>query len=420
MQTSESYIGFTSLPSESEIVDALINDPPEVNWRYVRKLFRIKNKQDRESLINALRPRLYEVDDFRVKSRITLALQALHRSLNVKDYVLVKKKGAVKPEELKTFEPIKSKESAIPNFYPVIDFHIHPKVPDLKFFKDMREASITRGVILAADTDPTDVDRPEIHNMLQEAFKKSPQSSRISFESILKHIKATLYSPTHVTNQDVADWTYDYPDFLIGFGSVNLSKNRSYVERTLEGMERLNLKGVKLLPHAQFFNPSDNDNMDLLFEYCSATGSIILSHTGCGLGPFEIPELSRNAHPMLWESQVAKYPDVPVVLAHFGSFGKEIPGIWLFEAMQLAKKYRNVYADLAAVDWLLDRENVVQEIRKTIGFDRILFATNYPHSLTPDTGSAYIVSAIKANTHLTQKEKRKILGENAVRLLNLN
>ena len=106
MQTSESYIGFTSLPSESEIVDALINDPPEVNWRYVRKLFRIKNKQDRESLINALRPRLYEVDDFRVKSRITLALQALHRSLNIKDYVLVDKKGAVKPEELKTFEKI--------------------------------------------------------------------------------------------------------------------------------------------------------------------------------------------------------------------------------------------------------------------------------------------------------------------------
>ena len=72
------------------------------------------------------------------------------------------------------------------------------------------------------------------------------------------------------------------------------------------------------------------------------------------------------------------------------------------------------------VDWLLDRENVVQEIRKTIGFDRILFATNYPYSLTPDMGGGYIVSGIKANTHLTQKEKRKILGENAARLLGLN
>jgi predicted TIM-barrel fold metal-dependent hydrolase len=122
----------------------------------------------------------------------------------------------------------------------------------------------------------------------------------------------------------------------------------------------------------------------------------------------------------LWEAQLAKHPDVPVVLAHFGSYSREIPGIWLLDAMQLGKRYRNVYVDLAAVDWLLDRENVVQEIRKTIGFDRVLFATNYPHFLTPDIGGPSIVSGIKANTHLTKKEKRKVLGANAVRLLGLN
>jgi predicted TIM-barrel fold metal-dependent hydrolase len=88
--------------------------------------------------------------------------------------------------------------------------------------------------------------------------------------------------------------------------------------------------------------------------------------------------------------------------------------------MQLGKKYRNVYADLAEVDWLLDRENVVQEIRKTIGFDRILFATDYPHCLASDVSLAYIVSGIKTNTHLTPKEKRKVLGENAVHLLNIS
>jgi len=420
MQISESYIGFMPLPSKSEIVDALLNDPPEARWRIVRQLFRIKRRQDREDLIQALQPRLFEVDDFKIKYRINLALQALHRPVNIKEYLLVKNKGIFKPSEIVNFELKKTNESNLPNFFPVVDFHIHPKTPDLKFFKDMREAGVTRGVILATDTDPNDVDRPEIHNVLREAFDDSPQSSRISFQSILRHIKTSLYSPTHVTNQDVADWTRDYPDFFIGFGSVNLSKDRDYIEQNLEEMKRLDLKGVKLLPHAQFFNPSDNNNMDLLFDYCSNTKSIILSHTGCGPGPFEIPELSRNAHPALWEPQVAKYPNVPVVLAHFGSYGKEIPGIWLFEAMQLGKKYRNVYADLAAVDWLLDRENVVQEIRKTIGFDRILFATNYPYSLTPDMGGGYIVSGIKANTHLTQKEKRKILGENAARLLGLN
>ena len=419
MQTSESYIGFPPLPDQPDIITALLNDPPDVRWRLVRQLFRIKKQQDREDLIQALQPCLYEVEDFRVKDRITLALLALHRPITLEDYVLVDRKGVFKPIELETSELEKTGKSAIPNFFPVVDFHIHPKTPDLKFFADMREAGITRGVILATDTDPNDVDRPEIRRMLEEAYSRSSQSSRIPFESILKHIRFSLHSPTHVTNQDVADWVRDYPDMLIGFGSVNLSKDHDYVERTLETLEGQDMKGLKLLPHAQFFNPSDNENMDLVFDYCCQTGSIIMSHSGCGYGPFEIPELSRNAHPNLWEPFLAKYPDVPLVLAHFGSYSNEIPGIWLLEAMQLGKKFRNVYADLAAVDWLLDRENVVQEIRKTIGFDRILFATDYPHSMASDVSLAYIVSGIKTNTHLTPKEKRKVLGENAARLLKI-
>jgi predicted TIM-barrel fold metal-dependent hydrolase len=419
MQTSESYMGFPPLPDQADIVTALLNDPPDVRWRVVRQLFRIKDRRYREDLIQALQPYLYEVDDFRVKYRITLALQALHRPLNIKDYVLVKGKGAFEATEVETFGIEKIGESAIPNFFPVVDFHIHPKTPDLKFFADMHEAGVTHGVILATDTDPNDVERPKIRNMLKEAFSGTTQSSHMPFESLLKHIKASLHSTTHVSNQDVADWVRDYPDILIGFGSVNLSKDRAYVERTLEELERMNMRGIKFLPHAQFFNPSDNENMAVVFDYCRRTGSIIMSHSGCGTGPFEIPELSYNARPNLWEPHLAKNQDIPLVLAHFGSYGKEIPGIWLFEALQLGKKYRNVYADLASVEWLLDHENVVQEIRKTIGFDRILFGSNYPHSLATDVNLAYIVSGIKANTNLTPKEKRKVLGENAARLLSI-
>jgi len=419
MQNSESYMGFPPLPDQPDIVKALLNDPPDVRWRVVRQLFRIKDQQRREVLIQELRSCLYKVDDFRVKDRFILALQALHRPLSVKNYVLVKEKGAFETTENETFRIEKIGESAMPNFFPVVDFHVHPEAPDLKLFADMREAGVTHGVILATDTDPNDVERPEIRNMLKDAYAGTTQSSKMPFESFLKHIKASLHSPTHVSNRDVADWVRDYPDILIGFGSVNLSKDRAYVEQTLEDMERMNMRGIKLLPHAQFFNPSDNENMAVVYNYCRQTGSIILTHSGCGAGPFEIPELSQNAHPNLWETHLEKNPEVPVVLAHFGSYGKEIPGIWLFETLQLGKKYRNVYADLAAVYWLLDRENVVQEIRKTIGFDRVLFGSNYPHSLTTDVSLAYIVSGIKTNTHLTPKEKRKVLGENAARLLNV-
>lgn len=114
-----------------------------------------------------------------------------------------------------------------------------------------------------------------------------------------------------------------------------------------------------------------------------------------------------------------KYPKVILVFAHFGAYSIYIPGIWLHETLQLDKKYRNLYADLAAVDWLMDREMVVREIRKTMGFDRVLFATDYPLSKTFGVSLAYLTGALKANTFLIEKERLKVLGLNASRLLGL-
>jgi predicted TIM-barrel fold metal-dependent hydrolase len=419
MQQHEAYIGFPPLPDKDAIVEALLNDPPQVHWRTVRKLFRIKEISDREDLIQVLQPHLEAADDWRLYNRLHLALQALHRPLNISGYHLVKGKGAVKVTPEGNLEEAGSSPFKVPLF-PIVDFHIQPKTPDLKFFTDMRDAGVTHGVIVAADTDPEDVDRPEVREQLKSAFDRSQSSGRMEFESLLKHIKKSLHSPTHVTNVDVADWVQDYPDALIGFGSVNLSKDRSYVRRNLDEIERLKLKGLNLLPHAQFFNPAENEHMPMVFEFCQQGGYIILSHTGCGKGPFEMIELSQNSHPSLWEPWLKKYPEVPLVLCHAGAYSTEIPGIWLFDALQLGQSHPNVYIDLAGVDWLLDRENVIQEIRKTIGFDRVLFATDYPAPLSTGASWAYVAKRVQTSSNLTPKEKHKILGKNAARLLGLS
>ncbi len=419
MQQQEIYLGFPPLPDRDAIVEALLNDPPEVRWRMVRQLFRIGDVEEVETLIRILQPHLKAADDWRLRYRLHLGLQALHRPLKIPGYRLIKGKGAFKSSDPVWDEEEPHRAFKVPLF-PIVDFHIHPKTPDLKFFADMREAGVTHGVILATDTDPADVDRAQVKDQLKKIYDQSRSSIRMNFESVLKHIQKSLYSPTHVTNRDVADWVGDYPDILIGFGSVNLSKDRNYVLQTLEEIQRLKLRGLKFLPHSQFFNPSENEHMEVVFEYCKQTRSIVLSHTGCGPGPFEIIELSQNSHPSLWEPWVKKYPQVPVIMAHSGAYSTEIPGIWLFDALQLGKTYSNVYIDLAAVDWLLDREMVIQEIRKTIGFDRVLFATDYPLPLAAGVSWAYIVKRIQTNSNLTPKEKHKILGKNAAKLLGLS
>lgn len=420
MKEHASYIDFPPLKDREQIVEALVNDPPDVRWRVVRDLFRIQEAEDRKALIDMLQPYLQHSSDFRINYRIALALRALHTPPRDDGYVLVRGKGAYRPGpglpvDASTLEGNLSKMGS----FPVVDFHIHPKAHDLEFFSDLREAGVTHGVILATDTDPSDLDRMEIRDKLRKNYSQSPQAETVPFERMLPRLRASLYSPTHVENPDVAHWVRDYPDILIGFGSVNLSKSSDYVEKKLEEIHRLKLRGIKLLPYSQFFNPSENENMDLLFQYCDQTQSVILSHCGCGAGPFEIPELSRDAHPNLWEPLLKKYPKVRVVLAHFGAYSTYIPGIWLHETLQLGKKYRNLYADLAAVDWLMDREMVVREIRKTMGFDRVLFATDYPLSKSAGVSLAYLTGVLKANTFLTEKEKRRVLGLNAARLLGL-
>jgi predicted TIM-barrel fold metal-dependent hydrolase len=60
---------------------------------------------------------------------------------------------------------------------------------------------------------------------------------------------------------------------------------------------------------------------------------------------------------------------------------------------------------------------VVKEIRKTIGFGRVLFATDYPGPLSAGVSIASIVKSLKSNKHLTDREKCKVLGRNGLRLL---
>jgi hypothetical protein len=51
-----------------------------------------------------------------------------------------------------------------------------------------------------------------------------------------------------------------------------------------------------------------------------------------------------------------------------------------------------------------------------VGEDHILMATDYPHF---DSEYPHTVSSLRARNDITAKQKDKILGENAARILNL-
>jgi predicted TIM-barrel fold metal-dependent hydrolase len=418
-----SYIGFSKPPTTDDLIDALINDPPDIRWRHVRTILRIEDRATLAHIREQLRERagrVWATLDWKVRSRLQMAMNSIQMPVRVRDYAVVRGKGAFTIGELQAAGDTPDKGGSNGVFDPMVECHVHPKMPDLKFLSDMKKAGISHAVLLATDTDPLDVDRPEIIEKLRLTYALTEPSGRVPFKKFIELIRAALYSDTHVTNQDVADWVADYPELFIGFGSVNLSKNRAYVQAKLDEIERLNLKGIKLLPYSQFFNPATNENMGMLFEYCRRTGSTILSHSGCAAGPFEAVELSQDSRPQLWEVMAKKYPEVPIVLAHFGSYSSHHPGIWFNEALALMATCRNVYADISAAHYLFDDSQKIEKIRDTVGFDRVLFATDYPGPLYYGYSLAAMVQRIKASPFLIQKEKAAILGQNAKRLLGIN
>jgi uncharacterized protein len=425
IEQHHSYIGFSRTPEADQLIDALIYDPPDIRWRIVRAILRIEDRAKFAQIRHQLYERTSRVWpslDWEVRSRLQMALNAIQRPVRVRDYVVVKGKGAFTAGDLEaTGNKVENLDAVRPAVasYPRVDSHVHPKTPDLKFLSDLRAAGISHAVLLATDTDPMDVDRPEIIKKLRQNYALSEASLKIPFETYLERIRSDLFSNTHVTNQDVADWVADYPEILIGFGSVNLSKSHEYVQMKLDQIERLELKGIKLLPYSQFFNPAENENMEALFKYCRRTASPILSHSGCAAGPFEPIAFSQDSRPELWEPMAKKYPDVPIVLAHFGSYSSHHPGIWFDQAVTLMESCRNVYADISAAHYLLDDEKKVAKIRTRIGFERVLFATDYPGPLYYGFSLASLVQQIEANPLLVEEEKAAILGLNAKRLLRI-
>jgi predicted TIM-barrel fold metal-dependent hydrolase len=420
------YIGFSQPPDTDELIDALINDPPDIRWRIVRTILRIEDPARLAQIRHRLGERAGRVWaslDWKVRSRLQMAMNSIQRPVRVRHYCVVKGRGAFTLGELEGAGYQAEKLAAVrPDnaSYPMVECHVHPKMPDLKFLSDLRKAGISHAVLLATDTDPMDVDRPEIAAKLRTQYARTEQSKAMPFEKYVELIRSTLFSETHVTNQDVADWVADYPETLIGFGSVNLSKDREYVQAKLAQIERLGLRGIKLLPYSQFFNPAENKNMEALFQYCRRTASPILTHSGCAAGPFEPVELSQDSRPELWAPIAKKYPDVPIVLAHFGSYSNHTPGIWFDQAVALMETCHNVFADISAAHYIFDEEQKIEKIRNTIGFDRVLFATDYPGPLYYGFSLENMVARIKENPFLNPAEKAAILGQNAKRLLGIN
>jgi len=305
----------------------------------------------------------------------------------------------------------------------IIDIHVHPFYEETEILDEMEKANVDYCVLLSVDADPLDIEKPEIKEKLKKRHLKSLLGFRtLRFTSIEDEIKKfyqaliSYYPKLKTTNEEIADLVKRNPNKFIGFGSVNPNKGEEYVEKKLGEISDLRLKGIKMLPTLQLFSPNENKNFEKICEYCEKHRKIILYHTGCDPGPWENPEISEDANPQYLESVLESYSPL-IILAHTGSYSAYKPGIWFDEALELGKKFDNVYFDSSAVSSFVFSKKILEKIREDVGLDRLLYGSDYP--VVWGSNMKYEVDVIKGCRNLTDGEKENILGLNAARILNI-
>ncbi len=298
-----------------------------------------------------------------------------------------------------------------------IDTHVHPIrgiATGESLIKEMDKSGVEKAILLALDLDPEvlSVDHKLRESIIDDFYA---YSYFINPDQLLDGMKNIL-NAGQTSNELVAQLCLKFPDRFLGFGSVNPSKNKQYVQKKLEEIESLGLRGIKLIPTLQFFFPNKNKNLKLIFKFAQKRDWTILIHCGRDPGPFEIPTLRhvKASHPIQWTKHIQK-TKTKIILAHLGGYGEVGQGEsdWLNTVLELANKNPNVYLDTSSVTYAFNDSSIVSKLRK-LGFDRILFGSDTP--VVHGTSMLHSKNIIINTSLLTDKEKSMILRENAKRI----
>lgn len=302
----------------------------------------------------------------------------------------------------------------------IIDFHVHPlpAISASELLDEMKSAKVEKAILLSMDLEPSILNSKKLRKDIEKHFE---YTTYYDIEPIYAGMSYVLQNG-HTPMEHVAKIVKSQKDKYIGFGSLHIGyKSKRFVKAKLKEIkyykEEFGFRGIKILPTLQFFNPASS-NLKTVFEFAEKEEMIVLYHTGCDPGPWELPLLSINANPQLIESLVRKF-NVKVVLAHLGSYSSMIPGIWFNEALKLINDNKQVYGDLSAVPFLVNQLDKVEAIRKSNSFSKILYGSDFPVTSVGATGGmSTIINIIKDSSVITETEKEEIFYLNAAELLD--
>jgi len=190
-------------------------------------------------------------------------------------------------------------------------------------------------------------------------------------------------------NDYIAEMVRKYPHKFIGFGCVSPWYGEKAVDEVYR-IKSLGLKGIKMEPFIQGFMLSDRIT-DGILTACEETALPVLVATGTPISsmPLQLRELAL------------RFPKVNFIMGHMG-----FSDFW-YDVSIAAENLDNMYMELS-----YQMPSVIIEAIARCGRDKVLFGSDWPFSREK-------IEMAKVGLTEDEEDKKHILGENAMHILNI-
>lgn len=193
-------------------------------------------------------------------------------------------------------------------------------------------------------------------------------------------------------NDQVMEVVRKYPERFLGYATVNPNYSHEMEAELSRCFENAGIRGIKLHP-AMHGRPIDDPDYQAAFSFAEERRCPLLIHVW---GTADVAAVDRLA---------ARYSKAQFIMGHAGGE----PGA-MAEAVKTAKKFDNVYVDLAVSRTY---EGNVEWFVKELGSRKILYGSDMPF-LDPKPAFGRV-----ALSNISTEEKMDLYGLNMKRLLQL-
>ena len=209
----------------------------------------------------------------------------------------------------------------------------------------------------------------------KNAFDSTPEALLEATKQCDKVIVFGLKAPycgVDVPQELVAEFVGRHQERFVGWCSVN-PNDEDCVEQLEYNVNELGLRGLKVAPIYQNFDPQDPKHLPL-FKKAEALDIPTIWHQGTS---FVRPGPLKWANPIQLEDIAVACPNLRMMIAHMGH-------PWEDECVVLIRKHPNLYANISALHYRPLRHYMAFISALEYGVEhKLVFGSDFP-SATPD------------------------------------